>query len=153
MTGSNVENPVFQTKDIERILPHRYPFLLVDKVLEIIPGEYILATKNVSFNDNFFQGHFPGNPIMPGVLQIEAMAQAGAIMGLYGQKGADGQNKKILFMGIDNARFRDMVRPGDTLRMELKMIQYRRGVGKFSGKCYVDDRLVCEAELLAMYGN
>jgi UDP-3-O-[3-hydroxymyristoyl] N-acetylglucosamine deacetylase/3-hydroxyacyl-[acyl-carrier-protein] dehydratase len=140
-------------QDILDILPHRYPFLLVDRVLEIIPGEYILATKNVSFNDNFFQGHFPGNPIMPGVLQIEAMAQAGAIMGLYGQRGADGQNKKVLFMGIDNARFRDIVRPGDTLRMELKMLQFRRGVGKFSGKCFVGDKLVCEAELLAMYGG
>jgi len=140
-------------QDILDILPHRYPFLLVDKVLEIIPGEYILATKNVSFNDNFFQGHFPGNPIMPGVLQIEAMAQAGAIMGLFGQKGDDGQNKKVLFMGIDNARFRDIVRPGDTLRMELRMLQFRRGVGKFSGKCFVGDKLVCEAELLAMYGG
>ncbi len=140
-------------EDILNILPHRYPFLLVDKVLEIVPGKSIVAAKNVSFNDNFFQGHFPQNPVMPGVLMIEAMAQAGGIMGLYGAKTKDGEPPKVLFMGIDKARFRGIVRPGDTLRMELKMIQFRRGIGKFEGKCFVDDKLVCEAEMMAMYGS
>jgi len=140
-------------EDILNILPHRYPFLLVDKVLEIVPGKSIVAAKNVSFNDNFFQGHFPQNPVMPGVLMIEAMAQAGGIMGLYGAKTKDGEPPKVLFMGIDKARFRGIVRPGDTLRMELKMIQFRRGIGKFEGKCFVEDKLVCEAEMMAMYGS
>lgn len=140
-------------EEILQILPHRYPFLLVDKVLEIVPEESIIAVKNVSFNDNFFQGHFPENPTMPGVLMIEAMAQAGGIMGLYGKKRKNGEIPKVLFMGIDKARFRGIVRPGDTLRMELKMLQFRRGIGKFVGKCFVDDKIVCEAEMMAMYGN
>jgi UDP-3-O-[3-hydroxymyristoyl] N-acetylglucosamine deacetylase/3-hydroxyacyl-[acyl-carrier-protein] dehydratase len=130
-------------------IPHRYPFLLVDKVLEIVPGKRIIAQKNVSFNENFFTGHFPENPVMPGVLQIEALAQACTIMGLFGK--ADSQ-KKVLFLGIDNARFRGMVRPGDTLRLEVKTLQFRRGAGKFEGKAYVDDKLVCETEMLAMLG-
>lgn len=139
--------------DILNILPHRYPFLLVDKVLEVVPGKSIVATKNVSFNDPFFQGHFPDNPVMPGVLMIEAMAQAGGVMGLFGQNAVNGEPPKVLFMGIDKARFRGIVRPGDTLRMELKMIQFRRGIGKFEGKCFVEDKLVCEAEMMAMYGE
>ncbi|NLE02652.1 MAG: bifunctional UDP-3-O-[3-hydroxymyristoyl] N-acetylglucosamine deacetylase/3-hydroxyacyl-ACP dehydratase [Fibrobacter sp.] len=140
-------------QDILDILPHRYPFLLVDKVLELVPGKSIVAVKNVSFNDNFFQGHFPGNPVMPGVLQIEAMAQAMGVMGLFGTKNPNGEPPKVLFMGIDKARFRGIVRPGDTLRMELKMLQFRRGIGKAEGKCFVDDKLVCEAEMMAMFGD
>ena len=127
--------------------------MLVDKVLEVVPGKSIVATKNVSFNDPFFQGHFPDNPVMPGVLMIEAMAQAGGVMGLFGQNALNGEPPKVLFMGIDKARFRGIVRPGDTLRMELKMIQFRRGIGKFEGKCFVEDKLVCEAEMMAMYGE
>jgi len=139
-------------EEILKILPHRYPFLLVDSVLKLIPNKYICATKNVSFNDQFFSGHFPGNPTMPGVLMIEAMAQAGAIMGLYDMKKDDGP-ANVLFLGIDKARFRGIVRPGDVLRMEIRMLKYRRGTGVFEGKCYVGDKLVCEAELLAMYGK
>jgi UDP-3-O-[3-hydroxymyristoyl] N-acetylglucosamine deacetylase/3-hydroxyacyl-[acyl-carrier-protein] dehydratase len=136
--------------DILNTIPHRHPFLFVDKVLEIIPRERIVAQKNVSFNDNFFEGHFPGNPVMPGVLQIEALAQAATIMGLFGSGSAE---KKVLFLGIDNARFRGVVRPGDTLRLEVKMITFRRGTGKFQGKAYVGDKLVCEADMLAMLGS
>jgi len=143
--------PPVSFEEILEILPHRYPFLLVDGVLKIEPQKSIVAYKNVSFNDNFFQGHFPGNPTMPGVLEIEAMAQAGAIMALYGRKMSKDRN--VLFMGIDKARFRDIVRPGDTLRMELETLQERRNILKFAGKCFVRDRLVCEAELMAMMGK
>jgi UDP-3-O-[3-hydroxymyristoyl] N-acetylglucosamine deacetylase / 3-hydroxyacyl-[acyl-carrier-protein] dehydratase len=135
--------------DILNTIPHRHPFLLVDKVLEIVPGQRIVAQKNVSFNDNFFEGHFPGNPVMPGVLQIEAMAQAATIMGLFGKSE---EERKVLFLGIDKARFRGIVRPGDVLRLEVIMTALRRGTGKFEGKAYVGDKLVCEAEMLAMLG-
>jgi len=138
-------------EDITKILPHRYPFLFIDKVVSINPGKEIVAVKNVSFNDNFFQGHFPDNPVMPGVLQIEAIAQAAGIMGLYKKDQKPNPDAKVLFMGIDNARFRGIVRPGDVLRIEVKMLQFRRGTGKFSGKCYVGDKLVCEADGLAMF--
>ncbi|MFP4164419.1 MAG: bifunctional UDP-3-O-[3-hydroxymyristoyl] N-acetylglucosamine deacetylase/3-hydroxyacyl-ACP dehydratase [Chitinispirillaceae bacterium] len=138
-------------EDILKILPHRYPFLMVDKVISIDPGKEIVAMKNVSFNDNFFQGHFPNNPVMPGVLQIEAIAQAAGIMGLYKKDAEPDPDAQVLFMGIDNARFRGIVRPGDNLRIEVKMLQFRRGTGKFRGKCFVDDKLVCEADGLAMF--
>jgi UDP-3-O-[3-hydroxymyristoyl] N-acetylglucosamine deacetylase/3-hydroxyacyl-[acyl-carrier-protein] dehydratase len=138
--------------EILRILPHRYPFLLVDSVIDLIPNEFICATKNVTFNDNFFNGHFPENPTMPGVLQIEAMAQAGAIMGLY-DKTTEGEKANVLFLGIDKARFRGIVRPGDIFRMEIRMVKNRRGTAVFDGKSYVGDKLVCEAEFLAMYGK
>jgi len=136
-------------QDILDTIPHRHPFLFVDRVVEIVPGKSIVAEKNVSFNDNFFQGHFPGNPVMPGVLQIEALAQAATIMGLFRQV-KEGVTPSVLFMGIDSARFRGIVRPGDTLRLEVRMLQFRRGTGKFEGKAYVGDKLVCEAEMLAM---
>ena len=135
-------------KDILAILPHRFPFLLIDKVLEIEPRKRIVAQKNVSCNEPFFQGHFPDEPIMPGVLQIEAMAQAGGIMGLCGKKFDKGNS--IAFLGIDNARFRGFVRPGDVLRIEVETLHDRRNTMRFAGKCYVGKKLVCEAELLAM---
>ncbi len=145
------EEPLVDHNEILDILPHRYPFLLVDNVLSIEPGKKITAVKNVSFNDNFFQGHFPGNPVMPGVLQIEALAQAGGIMALYGRKAV--KDNTVLFMGIDRARFRGQVRPGDCLRMEVEMLQSRRSTMRFAGKCYVKNTLVCEAELMAMMGK
>jgi UDP-3-O-[3-hydroxymyristoyl] N-acetylglucosamine deacetylase/3-hydroxyacyl-[acyl-carrier-protein] dehydratase len=138
--------------EILQLLPHRYPFLLVDKVVTIDPGKSIVAIKNVSFNEPFFQGHFPMDPIMPGVLQIEAMAQTGGLMELYARKGKPEQLGKsvILFLGIDNVRFRGIVRPGDCLRIEVTMIQNRRDTIKFKGQCFVEEKLVCEAELMAM---
>ncbi len=142
--------PIIDYNEILEILPHRYPFLLVDSVISIEPDKRITAIKNVTFNDNFFQGHFPGNPVMPGVLQVEAMAQAGGIMAFYGKKNP--KEDRILFMGIDKARFRGRVVPGDCLRMEIEMLQRRKSSMRFAGKCYVKDHLVCEAELMAMIG-
>jgi UDP-3-O-[3-hydroxymyristoyl] N-acetylglucosamine deacetylase/3-hydroxyacyl-[acyl-carrier-protein] dehydratase len=143
--------PPISLQELLSILPHRYPFLLVDRVLEIETKKRIVAIKNVTFNEPFFQGHFPGDPIMPGVLQIEAMAQAACIVGLHGRKFDQGY--VIGFLGIDKARFRGWVRPGDTLRIEVETLQDRRNTMKFAGKCYVGDKVVCEAELFAMLGK
>ena len=128
-------------------LPHRYPFLLVDRVLELVPGEKVIAIKNVTMNEPFFQGHFPGFPVMPGVLIIEAMAQVAAIMAYLAAGNAE--DKVSYFMAIDNARFRKPVKPGDTLRIEIDTIFHKRGIWSVAGKTYVDDTLVTEAELKA----
>ncbi|HJV65030.1 MAG TPA: 3-hydroxyacyl-ACP dehydratase FabZ [Geomonas sp.] len=133
---------------IMEILPHRYPFLLVDKVLELEVGKRIVAIKNVTMNEPFFQGHFPGHPVMPGVLIIEAMAQSVAIMA-YLAEGEGASEKVSYFMAIDNARFRKPVKPGDTLRIEGETIFHKRGVWSIGCKAYVGDTLVTEAELKA----
>jgi len=132
---------------IFKILPHRYPFLLVDRIIDLVPGERIVGIKNVTINEPFFNGHFPGHPIMPGVLIIEAMAQVGGIMLLNAQ--ADPEKKLVYFMGMDNVRFRKPVRPGDQVRFELDMIKYRKAACKMAGKAFVGDDLVAEAELMA----
>ncbi len=132
---------------IQKILPHRYPFLLVDKILDLVPGEHVVGLKNVTANEPFFQGHFPGKPIMPGVLIIEALAQTGGILLLNAQ--AEPTEKLVLFTGIDNVRFRRTVTPGDTLRFELEMGALRRSMAKMYGRAYVGDQLACEAELMA----
>ncbi len=132
--------------EIMKYLPHRYPFLLVDRIIEIQPGESITGIKNVSINEPFFQGHFPGQPIMPGVLIIEAIAQAAAIMAFY--SGAEG--KSVYFMAIENAKFRHPVTPGDQLILEIKVLQRRGNVWKVSGTAKVNDKLVSEADLTAM---
>ncbi len=138
---------VFDSQAIERIIPHRYPFLLIDKITEFVLDEKIVAIKNVTMNEPFFQGHFPGNPIMPGVLIIEAMAQSGGIMLLNGNEGFN--DKLVYFMGIDKARFRKPVVPGDTLVIESIMTNRRRNICQFSSKAYVRGELVCEADLMA----
>ena len=133
---------------IMEILPHRYPFLMVDKVLEVEQGKRIVAIKNVTMNEPFFQGHFPGFPVMPGVLIIEAMAQVAAIMA-YLNSGKESDGKVSYFMAIDNARFRKPVKPGDTLRIEIDTIFHKRGIWSVAGKTYVGETLVTEAELKA----
>jgi 3-hydroxyacyl-[acyl-carrier-protein] dehydratase len=139
---------MLDTVQIMEILPHRYPFLMVDKVLELEQGKRIVAIKNVTMNEPFFQGHFPGHPVMPGVLIIEAMAQVAAIMA-YLAGGDDANAKVSYFMAIDNARFRKPVKPGDTLRIEVETIFNKRGIWSVAGKTYVGETLVTEAELKA----
>ncbi len=139
--------PVLDINGIMKIMPHRYPFLLVDKILDMEPDKRVIAMKNVTFNEPFFQGHFPGHPIMPGVLIIEAMAQAGGILLLNAVENPE--TKLVYFLSIDNVKFRKPVMPGDTLRFELEMLTFRRGVCKMQGKTFIGDTLVTEAELMA----
>ena len=136
---------------IMEMLPHRYPFLLVDRIDEIVPGERIVGTKNVTINEPFFQGHFPGHPIMPGVLIIEAMAQVGGVFALASDD--ENQGKVTYFVGIDKAKFRRPVRPGDVLRFELALIGARRGIYTFEAKALVDGKVVAEAELKATFAE
>ena len=137
---------------IMEMLPHRYPFLLVDRVIKLIPDDRIVALKNVTINEPFFQGHFPGKPVMPGVLIIEAMAQVGGILA-YQTAPSEKRNRLIYFMGMDNVRFRKMVLPGDQIIFEAKILKFRSKVAKMSGTAMVDDQLVAEAELLASFGD
>jgi len=141
--------------DIQKImafLPHRYPFLLIDRVIEIEPGDRIMALKNVTMNEPYFQGHFPSQPVMPGVLIIEAMAQAGGILA-YESGSADNRGQLIYFMGMDKVRFRKPVVPGDQLIFEAKIIKMRTKVAKMTGTATVDNQLVAEAELMASFGE
>jgi UDP-3-O-[3-hydroxymyristoyl] N-acetylglucosamine deacetylase/3-hydroxyacyl-[acyl-carrier-protein] dehydratase len=138
---------IFDNVAIQKILPHRYPFLLIDNVTEFEPGKRILGIKNVTFNEQFFIGHFPGRPIMPGGLIIEAMAQTGGILLLKDDEEVE--NKLVVFMSIDNVKFRKSVVPGDQLVMELTMLKARRNTFKMGGKAYVKGELVAEAEMMA----
>jgi beta-hydroxyacyl-ACP dehydratase FabZ len=132
--------------EILSVLPHRYPFLLIDRVLEV--GEtHIRALKNVSFNEPFFQGHFPGKPVMPGVLIVEAIAQAGGFLFLRGVDDRD--TKLIYFSGIDKCRFRRPVVPGDQVLFDVKVLSRRRNFAKFQGKALVDGEIACEATLFS----
>lgn len=136
-------------KEILEYLPHRYPFLLVDKVLEVEQGKRIVTIKNVTINEPFFQGHFPGEPIMPGVLIVEAMAQSWAILCFHTEPETEGQKSDVRFIGIDKCRFRRPVLPGDQIRFELEGISRKKTICKFRGKAFVDGKLVAEAELMA----
>lgn len=140
---------VMNVLEIMKYLPHRYPFLLVDKIVEMEPGKRVVGIKNVTINEPFFQGHFPGHPVMPGVLIIEAMAQVGGAFAMVSDKIGD--DKVTYFTGIDNCRFRKPVFPGDVLRIELELTNFRRGLYCFSGKAYVEGTLVAEAELKATF--
>jgi beta-hydroxyacyl-ACP dehydratase FabZ len=139
--------------EILKILPHRYPFLLVDRVIEVDGDRRLVAIKNVSFNEPFFQGHFPSSPVMPGVLTIEAMAQAGAIMGLLHSKPEDVKNTVVYFMGIDEARFRRPIVPGDQLRIVVNVLRRKAIVWKMRGEVYVGEELAAEATLLSSIGT
>lgn len=133
-------------KEIQSVLPHRYPFLLVDRIIEFKQGESAVGIKNVTMNEEFFTGHFPGNPVMPGVLIIEALAQTAAVFSF--KSGVTG--KAVYFMSIDKVKFRKPVVPGDQLRLETKLLQTRGNVFKFEGKALVDGKVAAEAEFTAM---
>ena len=139
--------------EILRILPHRYPFLLSDRILEVEGDKRLVALKNVSINEPFFAGHFPGNPVMPGVLTIEAMAQAGAVMGLLHSAPEDVKNAVVYFMGIDEARFRRPIVPGDQLRIVVNVLRRKSVVWKMKGEVWVGEELAAEATLLSSIGK
>jgi 3-hydroxyacyl-[acyl-carrier-protein] dehydratase len=139
--------------EIQRILPHRYPFLLVDRVSELTPKESIVAYKNVSISEPVFEGHFPGHPIYPGVMILEGMAQAGGILAFKSMDGVteeEIQNKVVYFMSIDKAKFRAPVKPGDRLEYKLSVIKNKGAIWLLKGEAYVDGTLTSEAELKAM---
>src|SRR5436309_6669516 len=138
--------------EIMRILPHRYPFLLIDRVIEVDEGKRIVALKNVSINEPFFTGHFPSTPVMPGVLTIESMAQAGAILGLL-EKNADLSTTVVYFLGIDEAKFRRSIVPGDQMRIVVEVLRRKATVWKMKGEVYVGPELAAEAILLSSIGQ
>ncbi len=138
---------IMDIKEIQKFLPHRYPFLMVDRVVEIELGIRVVGFKNVTVNEPFFQGHFPGQPIMPGVLIIEAMAQVAGILAF--RSGAN-MGKSVYFMSIEKAKFRKPVVPGDQLRLEIQSLQHRGNVWRFSGNAAVEGKVAAEAEFTAM---
>jgi beta-hydroxyacyl-ACP dehydratase FabZ len=140
---------MLDVKDILKYIPHRYPFLLVDRIVEIHGEEKIVGIKNVSFNENFFQGHFPDRPVMPGVLICEAMAQVGAIFA-HNARGGMADNKVFVLTGLDNVKFKRPVEPGDQLRMELTCLKRRGSYWKMQGVATVDGKVVAQAEISAM---
>jgi beta-hydroxyacyl-ACP dehydratase FabZ len=142
----------YSIAEIMNFLPHRYPFLLIDRVVELVSGERITALKNVTINEPFFQGHFPGTPIMPGVLILEAMAQAGGILALDSMPEAL-RGAVIYFMGMDKVRFRKPVVPGDQLIFEIRALKQRAKAVKMAGIAKVEDNIVAEAEMMASFGE
>ncbi|EKE84839.1 3-hydroxyacyl-ACP dehydratase FabZ [Idiomarina xiamenensis] len=138
----------FDVREVLELLPHRYPFLLIDRVIDCDSKASIHAIKNVSVNEPIFTGHFPGNPIFPGVLLLEAMAQAAGLLGFKMSKSKATANELYLFAGVDNARFKRQVTPGDTIHFHVKFEKERRGIWKFSGRAEVDGELACCADLI-----
>ncbi|HSF68581.1 MAG TPA: 3-hydroxyacyl-ACP dehydratase FabZ [Nitrospiraceae bacterium] len=139
---------VMEQSEIQSLLPHRYPFLLVDRVQELSPDRRIVGIKNVTINEPFFQGHFPGRPVMPGVLILEAMSQVGAVLAL---KSMEHATRPVVFLtGIDGAKFRKPVVPGDRLRFEIDVVRKRAPYWKMEGKAFVESDLVCEAHVTAL---
>lgn len=144
------EMKVYPIEEILKLLPHRYPFLLLDRLEVEVPGEKGVGTKNVTMNEEFFQGHFPGNPVMPGVLQIEAMAQTAGALVMTAVEDYANTQKGVLFMSIDGVKFRKPVKPGDQLKMHVEKIRERRNIYVFKGQSFVDGQVVSEAEFTAM---
>jgi len=141
----------WNANDIMKMLPHRYPFLLVDRIVSFEEGKRIVGIKNVTINEPFFLGHFPGHPIMPGVLILEAMAQVGGVYAILANEV--GENQVPYFVGIDKAKFRKPVLPGDVLHLELEPLKARRGIYTFNGKAMVNGKLAAEAELKATFAD
>jgi 3-hydroxyacyl-[acyl-carrier-protein] dehydratase len=146
---SEEAGPAIDYAEVLRLIPHRYPMLLVDRCEDYRPHESIVGIKNVTFNEPWTQGHFPENPVMPGVMIVEAMGQTGAVL-MSKSLNADVTNKTIFFTGITEARFRQPVRPGAVLRMEVTVLRHRGDIFKFGGKAYIDGKLAAEAEFGAM---
>ena len=143
---------MIEINEIMKIVPHAYPFLLVDRVVEIEPDKRIVGIKNVTYNEPFFPGHFPGRPIMPGVLIVEAMAQTAGIL-VFKSLPKEKHGQAVYFLGIDNVRFRKPVTPGDQLRLEVEITKHRQSIWGFKGKVLVEGKVAAEAELLAMLGD
>ncbi len=141
---------MLDVNEIMQILPHRYPFLLIDRVVEIVPNETITAYKNVTIAEHIFQGHFPDHPIYPGVMIIEGMAQAGGVLAFKSMNGEDLIDKVVYFMSSDKAKFRIPVRPGDRLEYKISVIKHRGRIWVLNGEAYVDGKLAAQAELQAM---
>lgn len=142
-------NYVMDIHEILQYLPHRYPFLLIDRVISFDKGASLVAIKNVSMNELFFTGHFPSRPVMPGVLILEAMAQAGAVLAYKSTDSTPQDGTLYYFAGIDNARFRRVVEPGDQLRLEVKVLRSKRDIWKLEGSAYVGDELAASAEFMS----
>ncbi len=140
---------VMDIHEILKYLPQRPPFLLIDRVVEIELGKSLVAIKNVTMNETFFMGHFPNRPVMPGVLILEALAQAGGVLAYKSSNTSPSDGVLYLFAGIDNARFRRIVEPGDQLRLEVKILRSKQDLWKLEGTAYVDDAVACSAELLS----
>ncbi|MCB2181866.1 MAG: 3-hydroxyacyl-ACP dehydratase FabZ [Desulfobulbaceae bacterium] len=136
--------------EILKLLPHRYPFVLVDRVIDVVPGESLQALKNVTINEPFFQGHFPTEPVMPGVLIMEGMAQAGALLAYITEKEKVGNNL-VYFAGMDKVRFRRKIVPGDQIVFDIRVLKRKSKLFKLTGKAYVDETLAAEAELMATF--
>ncbi|MBL0060269.1 MAG: bifunctional UDP-3-O-[3-hydroxymyristoyl] N-acetylglucosamine deacetylase/3-hydroxyacyl-ACP dehydratase [bacterium] len=145
--GKSGQGYVFDSEAIERLLPHKYPMLLVDRILELVPNERVVGIKNVTRNEPFFNGHFPGHPVMPGVLIVEAMGQTGGVLLLNSVEKPE--TKVVYFTGLENVKFRKPVTPGDQIRFTVEMLLFRRGICKMKGTAHVDETLVAEAEMTA----